>query len=445
MSKKKEVSSQDILQTPKGMRDIIGEDFYKYQGFFEKAQEIVEYYGFSPIYTPTLEHEEIFSRAVGEGTDIVDKEMYTLKTKGGRKLTLRPEGTAGVMRSYIENGMQTKPQPIKVYYQLPFFRHDKPQKGRYREFFQFGIEIIGSPKSVMDALCIHLGYTILKEAGVEDVAVKINSIGDNESRKDYIKELTSYYRKHINKMSAVDRQRLKTNPLRILDSKEKETEEINLEAPQSISYLNSTSKKHFKEVLEYLDELEIPYQMDHKLVRGLDYYSHTVFEFFSIKEDTENNENGEEKEEAVAEKVLALGGGGRYDYLAKAMGSRKEIPGIGFGLGVDRIIEASKKLPDPKIKKKAKFCFIQLGVEAKLKSLKVIETLRENKIQIVHSLSKDSLSSQLGSAEKKGVSYALILGQKEAIENTIIVRDMKNRSQKTIDIDKLSKYIKNLK
>ncbi|MCC7469726.1 MAG: histidine--tRNA ligase [Bacteroidetes bacterium] len=423
---------QNFLQAPRGMRDLEGTSFYNHQGFFEKAQEICEYYGFSPIRTPVIEHEEIFLKSAGEGTDIVDKEMYTFKT-GGTKFAMRPEGTAGVMRAYIEHGMQNRPQPVKFYYCESFFRHDKPQKGRYREFDQFGIEVMGSDKSVLDAMVIKIALVILKEAGIENIRVKINSIGDTESRKDYVKELTNYYKKFLGKMSATDRDRMKTNPLRILDSKDEKLAEINASAPQSVSHLNAASKKHFKEVLEYLNEMNIDYELDHTLVRGLDYYSHTVFEFF-----TDKKEEGEERE-------LALGGGGRYDYLAKSMGHKKNIPGIGFGLGVDRILEASGKDLIPKIKRKEKVYFIQLGNEAKMKSLNVIEILRQAKIGVNHSLSKDSLGSQLSTAEKMGFPYTLIFGQKEALENSVLVRDMENRSQKTVSIDKLSEYLKKLK
>ena len=444
MSEKKAKSNEELFQAPKGMRDIMGDDYYNYQGFFEKAQEIAEYYGFKPIQTPVLEYEEIFTKGVGDGTDIVDKEMYSVKTKGGDKLVMRPEGTAAVMRAYIEHGMQNKPQPVKLYYSGPLFRHDKPQKGRYREFYTFGIEVIGSPKSIMDAMVIHMGVLMLKEAGIENISLKINSIGDAESRKDYLKELVNYYKKHLGKMNATDRQRLKDNPLRILDSKDPNLLQINADAPQSVSYLNSASKKHFKEVMEHLNEMGVDYELDHTLVRGLDYYTHTVFEFFTTQENKGDETAEENSDEVIVTKRLALGGGGRYDYLSKAMGYKKEVPGVGFGFGVDRIVEASNKIPKPRVKKKSKVYFIQLGTEAKMKSLKVIEILRQNKIPVRQSLSKDSLGSQLAIAEKSGIPHALIFGQKEALENTILVRDMTNRSQTTVDIDKLAKYLKNL-
>lgn len=425
----------DFLQAPRGMRDIIGDDYYNHQGFFEKAQEVAEYYGFSPIQTPVVEHEEVFLRGVGDGTDIVDKEMYSLKTGSGTKLALRPEGTASVMRAYIEHGMQSHPQPLKFYYCSPFFRHDKPQKGRYREFCQFGVEVLGSPKSVLDAMIIKMALVILEEAEVKNIKLKINSVGDTESRKDYIKELTNYYKKFINKMGPEDRQRMKTNPMRILESKDPKMAEINAGAPQSVSCLNAASKKHFKEVIECLNEMNIDYDLDHTLVRGLDYYSHTVFEFF-----TDVKAEGEE-----TVRSLALGGGGRYDYLAKAMGHKKNIPGVGFALGVDRILEATEKKFLPKIKRKEKVYFIQLGNEAKMKSLNIIETLRQARIPVTHALAKDSLGSQLAVAEKLGLPYTIIFGQKEALEDSVIVRDMENRSQKNIPISKLADYLKKLK
>ncbi len=424
------------LQSVKGMRDITGDEYYALQGFFEKAQEICEYYGLQPIETPTLEHEDVFLKGVGEGTDIATKELYSLKAKGKNKLAMRPETTAGIMRAYIEKGMHSQPQPVMFYTYGPVYRHDKPQRGRYRQFWQFGVEIMGNSKAISDVLAIHLATLILKESGLKNVTLKINSLGDADSRKEYLKVITAYYRKHVNKMGATDRQRLKESPLRILDSKDESMAEINAEAPQSLSSLNTASKKHFKDVLEHLDQLGIEYVIDHKLVRGLDYYSHTVFEFFA---EPEKDKDGEEI------KPLALGGGGRYDYLSRIIGGKKDVPSVGFAFGVDRIIEATSKDIKPKVKKKPKVYFIQLGQEAKLKSLAIIEELRLAKVPVAHSLSKDGLSQQLAIAEKLGVTQVLIFGQKEALEGSVIVRDMKTRSQKNVKIENLAEYIKKKK
>ena len=430
---KKIKKSKEPLQSVKGMRDIMDDQYYNYQGFFEKAQEIAVYYGFKPIEVPILEHEEVFTSSIGEGTDVIDKEMYTLKTKGGDHLALRPEGTAGVVRAYIEHGMQSLPQPVMLYYYGSMFRHDNPQRGRDRDFKQFGLEIIGTEKSIADALIIKTTMAILEEAGATGLVVDINSIGDKECRPAYIKELTNYYKKHLSELSAVDRERLKTNPLRILDSKDPKAIAINENAPDAVSFLTGEAKKHFKQVLEYLEQMEVPYRINKNLVRGLSYYTHTVFEIIEVSD-----------EEGVP--PLTIAGGGRYDYLAKMLGSKKDVPAMGVAIGVDRVVESAwcHKLA-PRIVKKPKMYFIQLGFDAKLKSLNVIEILRKAKIPIAQSISKDSLGAQLGVAEKSGVRYALIFGQKEAIENSVIVRDMTNRSQDTVKLDKLLDYIKELK
>lgn len=421
------------VSSPKGMRDLMNEDYYCFQGFFEKAQEVAVYYGFKPIETPMMEHEEVFTGGIGEGTDIVDKEMYTLKTKGGDHLALRPEHTASLMRAYVEHGMQTMPQPVMFYQYGPVFRHDKPQRGRYRQFWQFDLDCLGNDKSIMDALVIKAGISILEEAGANDLTIEINSIGDKECRNVYLRELTNYYKKHINSLPAVDRERLKTNPLRILDSKEEKTKELNENAPDSVSSLCPSCKKHFKEILEYLEEMGISYNINKNLVRGLSYYTRTVFEIL---------EQGGGEDGAP----IALAGGGRYDYLARQVGSKKDVPAVGISIGVDRIIASPwyKKL-SPRILKKPKIYFIQLGSEAKLKSLNIIEILRKAHVPIAQSLSKDSLGSQLSIAEKLSIPYALIFGVKEAIDNSVIVRDMSNRSQETVKLSKLLEYLKELK
>ncbi|MBP6060481.1 MAG: histidine--tRNA ligase [Candidatus Pacebacteria bacterium] len=433
MKKTKESKKRiDDISSPKGMRDLMNEEYYNFQGFFEKAQEVSVYYGFKPIDTPIMEHEQTFT-GIGEGTDIIDKEMYTLKTKGGDYLALRPEHTAPLMRAYIEHGMQTMPQPAMFYQYGPVFRHDKPQRGRYRQFWQFDMDSLGSDKSIMDALIIKAGMSILEEAGATNLSIELNSIGDKECRGAYLRELTSYYRKNISSLAPIDRERLKTNPLRILDSKEEKTIELNLAAPDSISYLCPSCKKHFKEVLEYLEELGIAYNINKNLVRGLSYYTRTVFEIV---------EQGGGEDGAP----LALAGGGRYDYLAKQIGGKKDVPAVGFSIGVDRIVASKwyKKLA-PRIMKKPKIYFIQLGAEAKLKSLNIIEILRKAHIPISQSLSKDSLGSQLAIAEKLAIPYAIIFGVKEAIDNSVIVRDMSTRSQDTVKLKKLLEYLKELK
>ncbi|MFA5934166.1 MAG: histidine--tRNA ligase [Candidatus Paceibacterota bacterium] len=432
MAIKKTSTKKEAPTAPKGMRDIRGDEYYNFQGFFEKAQEVAIYYGFKPIETPMLEHEEVFTSAIGIGTDVVDKEMYTLRTKGGDHLALRPEHTAPLMRAYIEHGMQNEPQPVMFYQYGPAFRHDNPQKGRYRQFSMFDLDALGSEKSIIDALVMKTAMVILEEFGAENLSIDINSIGDKECRSGYIKELTNYYKKHLSVLPPIDRERLKTNPLRILDSKEAKTKEINEHAPDAVSFLCHPCKKHFKEVLEYLEEMNIPYTINKNLVRGLSYYTRTVFEIIG-----EPDENGN---------ALTLGGGGRYDYLAKHIGSKKDVPAMGMAFGVDRVLMAPwYKKHAPRILKKPKIYFIQLGFDAKLKSLNVIEILRKAHIPIAQSLSKDTLGAQLAIAEKLAVPYTIIFGQKEALEQSVIVRDMATRSQETVKIKNLLEYLKEIK
>ena len=429
----KNMNKENIkLQTLKGMRDLIGEEYYRYQGFFEKASEVAIYYGFQPIETPTLESESLFYHSIGAHTDIIEKELYALRTKGGDRLALRPEGTAPIMRAYFEHGLQSQPQPVMLYYHGPFFRHDNPQKGRYRELRQFGLEVIGSGKSITDALIIRLVSTILTEAGLPDLTVEINSIGDRDCRPIWRRELVNYYRKHAKDICADCRERLKDNPLRLLDCKNPKCQPIKAESPSVISYLCAPCKQHFKEVLECLEAMKITYTINNNLVRGLDYYSRTVFEVSlpSIGD----------------EPSIALAGGGRYDYLARALGSKKPLPAVGAAIGADRVL-ATPGVANllPRLVKKPKVFFIQLGSEAKMRSLSVIEILRHAKVPVAHSLSKDSLSTQLGIAEKTNIPYAMILGQKEVIDGTVIVRDMRTRSQDVVTLDELANYLKSLK
>ncbi len=426
----------------KGMRDLIGDEYHKYQGFSEKAAEISLYYGFSPIDTPILEREEVFTSTNSEDTDIVGKEMYSLKTKSGDKLALRPEFTAPVMRAYIEHGMQSLPQPVKLYYYGSAFRHDNPQRGRYREFRQFGLEMLGTSKSIADAMIIYLVWTILREVGVERIVVEVNSIGDKESRVPYVRELTNYYRKHINQICGNCRQRMKTNPLRLLDCKSAQCQPVKEKAPQSVAFLSPAAKQHFKEVMEYLDALKINYRINPHLVRGLDYYTHTVFEV--VEELPE--QTPAEGEKAEPQLPFTISAGGRYDYLAKRLGSKKDVPAVGASIGVDRVLlSPTYRAVTPRVVKKPKIYFIQIGFEAKLRSLEIIEILRNARIPVLHALNKDSLSAQLAIAEKSEIPYAIIFGQKEALEGTVILRDMKTRSQETVKITKLADHIKKIK
>ena len=285
------------------------------------------------------------------------------------------------------------------------------------------------------------------EAGLTNLTLKLNSIGDKDCRPNYRRELVNYYRKHLGKVCEDCIERFKTNPMRLLDCKEEKCQPIKASAPDSISYLCEACKHHFKEVLEYLEALKIEYTIDNTLVRGLDYYTRTVFEVAQTPTPDvgHSSHSSESPQTSGVKEPLALGGGGRYDYLAKNLGSNKPIPAVGFGMGVDRIIDLTNKTAlTPRVLKRPKVFFIQLGVEAKLKSLSIIEILRKAKIPVAHSVSKDSIGSQLSVAERLKIPYCLILGQREVLDDTVIVRDMETRSQKSVTITDLPHYIKDL-
>lgn len=303
------------FQSPTGMHDILPEEQKYYQRIYEVVSNIADFYGFRKIDTPIVEETELFSKGVGLATDIVKKQMYTLKTKGGDSLTLRPEGTAPVVRAYIENGMQSQPQPLKLWYFGPFFRYERPQSGRYRQFWQFGFEILGEKGPVIDAQIIQIFYNTLQELKLKNLIVAVNSIGDSQCRPYYKKLLASYFRSRESSLCSDCKRRLRENVLRILDCKEEKCQPVKAEAPQILDHLCEECRTHFKEVLEFLDEVEIPYRLDPYLVRGLDYYTKTVFEIFpatSAEEESLTN---------------SLAGGGRYDKLVKLLGGN-DIPAL---------------------------------------------------------------------------------------------------------------------
>ncbi|MBI2023382.1 histidine--tRNA ligase [Candidatus Giovannonibacteria bacterium] len=448
---KKLKQKKEMVRSPKGMRDMLVADIRYKEKILEKAREIAEFYGFQPIKTPHLEHTELFERPLGDASDVVEKQMYTLKTKGGDSLTLRPEGTAPIVRAYAENGMVSWPHPVKLYYSGSFFRHENPQKGRLREFHQFGIELLGDHDAIMDALAIKVLYLAITELGLKNILVHINSIGDRVCRPQYKKELTAYYRKKINYICKDCKRRLKDNPLRLLDCKDPGCQEQKAGAPQMVDFLCEECKTHFREVLEFLDEAGIPYTLDHNLVRGFDYYGRTVFELFLERG---AKEKGQEKEkiDAVEAKPengaaeepssIALGGGGRYDELMYILGGRP-LPAAGGGLGVERIIHEMKLAEiSPKIPPEPKVFLIQIGPAAKKRSFMLLEEMRKAGIGVGESLSRDNLRTQLNIAAKVGAKISLILGQKEAMTDSIILRYMDEGVQETVLQKKMVERIK---
>lgn len=423
--KKKKSEDKDVaksFQTPKGMRDILPDEWLYWERAERAAKCIAEYYNFSRIETPVLENRELFVRGVGEGTDIVEKEMFSLRTKGGDTLVLRPELTAPVMRSYFQHGLHRLPQPLKLFYFSPMFRHENPQAGRYRQFHQFGVEVLGGePDAVYDAQVILAMYRFLEEFKIKGLIIRMNSIGCKTCRQGYIQKLVAYYKNQ--KVCKDCERRIKTNPLRLLDCKNKQCVELKEGAPKFVDSLCTACKTHFKGVLEYLDELELPYMLDHTLVRGLDYYSRTVFEIFL--------ESGE----------MALAGGGRYDYLSKSLGE-KQIPAVGASAGVERIVSLAKELGMKPLKVRQRVFLVHVGEMTKKKSLSLIEELRRNNIPVSEALGKSSLSAQLERAAKEGAPLALIFGQKEAFEGSIIIRDMETGVQESIPLSVASREVK---
>jgi histidyl-tRNA synthetase len=418
------------FQTPKGMHDIFEEKLKYFKRIFEIVEEFAKFYNFERIETPILEEMEIFTKGIGLSTDIVQKEMFCLRTKGGDTLALRPEGTAPVMRAYIQHGMQNFPQPVKLWYFGPFFRYEHPQAGRFRQFWQFGFEIIGEQDSVLDVQVITIFFNILKELGFENLVLKINSIGDSFCRPYYKKTLISYLKHRIYALCPNCKRRLKENPLRVLDCKEERCRQIVSQAPQILNHLCESCKNHLKSVLEILEEVGIPYNLDPYLVRGLDYYTKTVFEIL------EESEKGK--------LVGSLVGGGRYDNLAKILGNG-EVPAVGGAGGVERIIELmkEKEIKMPK-ERKPKIFLAQIGDLAKRKSLKLLEDLRKEGILVYESIGKDSLKSQMRLADKLEVKYVLIFGQQEALNEEILLRDMKTGKQKKLKLKNLIKEVKKI-
>ena len=418
-------SNKDILQAPRGMRDFYGENFNLKKNFYTQAEAIAERYGFMGMETPIMEHTEIFHKGVGAGTDIVDKEMYTLETAGGDHLTLRPEGTAAIVRSYIENGMGSLPQPVSVYYSGPFFRHEKPQKGRYRQFYQFGLEIMGSKNSFHDVLTIQTGYEIVKTSG-KNIIVGINTLGSNKERQKYIEILRAFYTENIDQIAKSDQRRIQSNPLRILDSKEISTKKLNKKAPILMDSLSEESKEYFQTVLTGLDALDIHYEVMPSLVRGLDYYEHTVFEY--IIRDTEGNNSH------------ALGGGGRYDGLAEMIGHNSSIPAVGLALGVDRILEVSNKDVFEKINKRLVSC-ISLSEKAHAKMITIASNNNLPTINFHFGLSDSKIGKLLSKAEQLNAHFALILGDDELEKNVILLKNLENQEQREISIDDIGKEL----
>jgi histidyl-tRNA synthetase len=431
MAKKKTTRKprkQNKIQSVKGMSDILPKDQKYWDAFIKVASSLAETFGFQKIDVPILEDVNLFRRGVGKGTDIVVKEMFELETKGGDNLALRPEPTAGIVRSYIEHGMRSLPKPVKLYFSGPVFRYERPQKGRRRQFHQFDVEVLGSRQAVSDAQVIALGWQILDKLDLSsNVVVQLNSIGCLECRPEYIELLKDYYKGKSRHLCADCKVRLKINPLRVLDCKTEKCSRLSSGAPNSVDYLCGECKDHFKELLEFMDELDIPYELNHLLVRGFDYYTKTVFEY-TDKDDPK----------------FAYGGGGRYDGLVQLLGG-KPTGAVGFGLGMERIVDILKEKKKDKIPsryRKPQVYLAQLGEFGKRKAFKVFIDLLLSGITTHESFSRNSLKSQLTRANKLGVKFLLIIGQKEVLDDTVIVRDMGSGVQEVLPLSEVVEFLK---
>lgn len=409
---------------PKGTKDVLPEDSYKWHYIEDAVRETTRLFDVKEIRTPTFEHTELFLRGVGDTTDIVNKEMYTFFDKGNRSITLKPEGTAGVARCFVENSLYAGPLPVKTYYITPVFRYERPQAGRLREHHQFGVELYGSCGAEMDVEAISIAKSLFDRLGLDNLTLNINSIGCPTCRKEYNKALKEYYKDHIDDMCETCRERLDKNPLRILDCKEEKCKKINADAPVILDYLCDDCKKHMDDLKKGLETLEIPYVVNSRIVRGLDYYTRTVFEFVS-------NDIGAQG---------TVCGGGRYDNLVEEVGG-KPCPSVGFGMGIERLIlvlENAGKMPKKCDNVTAFIGYV--GDELKFDALKIVNKLRSAGISADTEFTGRSVKAQMKYAGKIGAKFTAILGTDELEKGVVNVKNMESGESTPVNIDEITKF-----
>lgn len=415
-----------MIQKPKGTKDILPSEIYKWQYIESKVKNIFENYGFKEIRVPVFENTELFQRGVGDTTDVVQKEMYTFDDKGGRSITLRPEGTAGVVRSYIENGMASLPSPVKLWYNMAMYRYENVQKGRLREFHQIGAEMFSTSSYLADVEIITMASKIFKVLNIPNVKLTINSIGCPTCRKKYQEALKEFIRPNLDMYCDTCKTRFEKNPMRILDCKERKCKELNLGAPVILDYLCEECKEHFENVKNSLNSLGIEYVVDPGIVRGLDYYTKTVFEFISDEE---------------GYTVLA---GGRYDGLVKEL-EGIDTPAIGFAMGVERLVEVYEKYnKDNMVQDKNMSLYIAyIGDEANIFATKLVEDLREADIFVEKDITGKSLKAQLKYADKKNSKYIIIIGDDELKNGEAKIKEMISGKEENIklEVDEIKKYL----
>lgn len=415
-----------MYQAPRGTLDILPEEQAWWRYIEQKATHICQLYGYQRIDSPVFEETGLFARSVGQGTDIVEKEMYTFTDKGDKQMTLRPEGTAPVCRAYLEHGMHNLPQPVKLYYIASIFRYERPQAGRLRQHHQFGYEAIGDDDPSLDAEVIDMAWQFLLSSNLQRLSLQLNSIGCKKCRPAYLDVLKDYYASHIEGLCPDCKVRFQQNPLRLLDCKQALCQQVADNAPRSVDYLCPECKEHFNQLQRYLELLGLPFKINHRLVRGLDYYTRTVFEV----------------QPEVGGAQSTLGGGGRYDDLIEELGG-KPTPAIGFATGIERIILNLKKqhIPTPVLPKPQVF-IAYMGEEAKEEAVKLAAKLRQAGIGIIAASGNKSLKAQLRQANTLGVRYTVIIGEEEIKTATAVLRDMEKAEQKTVPIGELPGRLK---
>lgn len=411
-----------MISVLKGMKDRHSDDVRKYDFIVDTAKKVFSKYGFERIITPILEETELFRRSVGDETDVVSKEMYEFKDKGNRSVSMRPEGTAGVVRAYLEAGLHKSDPIVKWFYDGPMYRYEAPQKGRYREFHQVGAEIFGIRSPYLDAEIIRMGCEFLEKLGITGLTVEINSLGNIESRKKYIEDLKAFMAERLDKLSEDSKKRYEKNPLRALDSKDKGDQEQFKDAPKLYDYLDEESKKYFEDTKKYLELLNIKYVENSKLVRGLDYYSDTVFEIKSDKLGAQAT-------------VLA---GGRYDRLLEILDNVK-IPAIGFAAGMERI---AMLMDENLIGNKENGVYIVYFDDTKEYFIKTLEELRKNDIKASFDYNPKSFGAQMKKANKINAEYVLILGEEEQKENVVTLKKFSTGEQEKYSLDKVIEIVK---
>jgi len=411
----------------KGTYDILPNDADSWQRVETCVREFITRAGYSEIRTPAFEKTELFTRSVGEDSDVVSKEMYSWTDQGGTDITLKPEYTASVIRSYIQHNLGAKSPLTKLYYLDNLFRRERPQKGRYRQFRQYGIEAIGSPHPEQDAEVITIAYELLVELGIKDITLKLNSIGSSECRNEYRQALKDFLQPHLDKLSETSRKRFDSNPMRILDTKIDFEIVLLQDAPTITSFLTLDDANHFDEVQIYLEALDVPFTLDTALVRGLDYYNRTTFEIISSKLGAQD----------------ALCGGGRYDKLAETLGG-KQIPAVGFAAGLERILIAMDEVDTDQKIQADKIYLIGLGDAVRPTMLKILGEARKAGLIMEFDSLRRSIKSQMREANKIGASLAIIIGDKELKDKSVQIKDLNNGQQESIPIDSIISYIKSL-